>query len=76
MRDKIIKKYISVLDKIITDYESTKTEKRGRKNKFNNVFYLKRMMNIFLYNSSWEHLKFEDTYHYSTIKKNFINGEI
>ena len=51
MRDKIIKKYISVLDKIITDYESTKTEKRGRKNKFNNVFYLKRMMNIFLYNS-------------------------
>ena len=71
MRDKIIKKYISVLDKIITDYESTKTEKRGRKNKFDNVFYLKRMMNICLYNSSWEHLNFEDTYHYSTIKKKF-----
>ena len=43
-------------DKIITDYESTKTEKRGCKNKFDNVFYLKRMMNILLYNIGREHL--------------------
>ena len=43
MRDMIMKKYISILNEIITDYDNTKTEKRGRKNKFDNVFYLKRI---------------------------------
>ena len=50
MRVVIMKKYISILNKIITDYDTTKTEKRGHKNKFDNVFYLKRIMNVLLNN--------------------------
>ena len=70
-RDMIMKKYISILNEIITDYDNTKTEKRGRKNKFDNVFYLKRIMNVLLYNVTWKSLNFEDTYHISTIRKKF-----
>ena len=37
MHDVIMKKYISILNEIITDNDNTKTEKRGCKNKFDNV---------------------------------------
>ena len=40
MRDIITKKYISILNEIITDYDNTKTEKRGRKNKNLTMYFI------------------------------------
>ena len=49
-RDYLSDKYIILLNEIIADYDKNKSEKRGRKNKFNNLFYLKRILNVLLYN--------------------------
>ena len=76
MRDMIMKKYISILNEIVTDYDNTKTEKRGRKNKFDNVFYLKRIINVLLNNITWKSIDTCDLCHYTTFKKNFIIGLI
>ena len=45
-----------------------KLKKRGRKNKFDYVFYLQRMIKILISNTNWNCLDFEDTYDCSTIK--------
>ena len=41
-RDVLFYKYKNILIDIITNYNNTKTEKRGRKIKGNNLFYLKK----------------------------------
>ena len=48
----------------------------GVKNKFNNLFYLKRILNVLLYNHVWESLDTCDLYNYTIFKKNFIIGQI
>ena len=47
-RDYLSNKYIILLNEIIADYDKNKSEKRGRKNKFNNLFYLKRILSVLL----------------------------
>ena len=42
-RDLLFNKYKNILINIITNYNNTKTEKRGQKIKCNNLFYLKKI---------------------------------
>jgi hypothetical protein len=72
-RDYLSDKYIILLNEIIADYDKNKNEKRGRKNKFNNLFYLKRILSVLLYNHAWESIDTYDLCHYTTFKKKFYN---
>jgi len=74
--DYLSNKYIIILNEIIAEYDKNKSEKRGRKNKFNNLFYLKRILNVLLYIHVWESMNTCDLCHYTTFKKNFIIGLI
>ena len=67
-RDYLSDKYIILLNEIIADYDKNKNEKRGRKNKFNNLFYLKRILSVLLYNHAWESIDTYDLCHYTTAR--------
>ena len=70
-RDVLFDKYKNILIDIITNYNNTKTKKRGPKFKCNNLFYLKKILHVLLYNHVWESLDTNNMCDISTIRKKF-----
>ena len=64
-----IKKFRSFIYKVISNYESTKIEKRGRPNKYKLWYYIKYIVKVLCYGYTWDNLDCNcDT---STIRKKF-----